>query len=89
MKEFKLWSFILTMIIIFIIGISLRINAGGSNTTFTKEFCPIENNLYYCRDTGIVYWVSESKSTMIPYYAPNGLPYLYVEGKLEEIENYE
>ena len=85
MKEFKLWSIIATMIIILIIGIC-KINAGGSVNTFTKEFCPIQNNLYYCRDTGIVYWVSESKSVMTPYYAPNGRPYLFVDNHLQEIE---
>lgn len=56
-------------------------------------------NLYYCKDTDIVYWIGGSyqvnvigedytTSYMTVYYAPNGLPYRYNKrlGLLEVIQ---
>lgn len=48
------------------------------------------DNLYYCKDTKVVYWIGGSytvnvigddytTSYMTVYYAPNGFPYLYDE----------
>ena len=56
------------------------------------DFTHIEGNLYYCNDTKIVYWIGGSYSVnvvgtdyttsyMTAYFAPNGLPYRYVDGK--------
>lgn len=55
------------------------------------------DNLYYCKDTKIVYWIGGSyqvntlgndytTSYMTVYYAPNGLPYIYDNNKLKEIQ---
>lgn len=68
-----------------------------------SDFIHIENynseNLYYCKQTKIVYWIGGSYSVnvlgddyttsyMTAFYAPNGLPYRYdvVNNKLVEIE---
>ena len=60
---------------------------------------PGEENLYYCIDTKVVYWIGGSytenvigadytTSYMTAYYAPNGLPYIYNSetGQMEQIE---
>ena len=47
--------------------------------------------LYYDEKTLIVYYVRERRDDykgygfMSPYYAPNGLPYIYDDGELREI----
>lgn len=58
-----------------------------------------EDNLYYCRDTYVVYWIGSFyqgnivaddyvTSFMTPYYAPNGRPYIYdkITRKIIEIQ---
>lgn len=55
------------------------------------------DNLYYCKDTKIVYWIGGSyqfntlgndytTSYMTVYYAPNGLPYIYDNNEIKEIQ---
>lgn len=78
----------------------------GSDTAqqdkkINEDFIQIDgyNNLYYCKDTDIVYWIGGSyqvnvigedytTSYMTVYYAPNGLPYKFNKrlGLIEEID---
>lgn len=64
----------------------------GTDTAIKTDFTHIEGNLYYCNDTKIVYWIGGSyyvnvvgndytTSYMTAYFAPNGLPYRYVDGE--------
>ena len=59
----------------------------------TDNFLWIQDNLYYDKQTNVVYWIATTSSGyhgygfMTPYYAPNGLPYRYepITKKLYEI----
>ena len=69
-------------------------DAGHRDETIQSDFTqiPNENYLYYCNNTGIVYWIggrgvlNNSNSYMTVYYAPNGLPYKYEDGRMVEID---
>ena len=67
----------------------------------TQDFQQIEgyDNLYYCTNTNVVYWIGGSYSVnvfgddyttsyMTPYYAPNGYPYIFntMTGTLQQID---
>ena len=65
-------------------------NTARSNISIDEYFfqIPNETNLYYAKDTGIVYWIGGTytanlvgddyaTSYMTPWYAPNGKPYKY------------
>lgn len=60
--------------------------SAGSKSLWTTQY----NNILYDNDTHIAYvtYFNGNKTYLLPYYAPNGLPYLYdVEsGELVEIE---
>lgn len=80
----------------FIIGLSGCAARGAKNYESNIErlaSVPNERDLYYDTETGIVYFVLNEFSGnhgygyMPAYYAPNGLPYLYKDGKLVEVEN--
>lgn len=54
---------------------------------------PDEQDLYYDTSTNVVYFIfnegfhDRGFGYMSAYYAPNGLPYLYKDGKLVEVED--
>lgn len=89
--------------IILIVTMMLSVTAcGGSPAAESDDIIlgksglmELGNGLYYDINTRIVYWWngysgSNYCSTMpSPYYAPNGLPFLYdpVAGVFEEIQN--
>ena len=69
-------------------------DTASKDNKISEDFNRIEgsDNLYYCEDTKVVYWIGGSytvnvigddytTSYMTVYYAPNGFPYLYDEEK--------
>lgn len=60
-----------------------------------SNFAQIEENLFYDIDTQIVYFICNKEHDqkgygyITPYYASNGLPYLYIDGELTEIKRFE
>lgn len=73
-------------------------NVASSNES--RDFVKIKNehNLYYNKDTKIVYYICQgyavgydnlSYSYMSPYIAENGLPYIYQDGELKMIQRQE
>ena len=89
-------SIVIAIIAIILIIVLIK-NQGPTNAyaapqnfiEITNEEC---NNLYYDTNTQIVYIIFtnyggyQGYGFMSPYYAPNGLPYKYVDNKLVEIE---
>ena len=89
--------------IILVIVLTLSMTACGTSpdvesidiVTGKTALVELGNGLYYDINTRIVYWwngylISGNYSTTpSPYYAPNGLPFLYdpVAGVFEEIQN--
>ena len=97
-----LYIIILLLLICNLIGCSSAYD--GTDTAMqddkiNSDFELIEgyDNLYYCKDTKIVYWIGGSyqlnaigddytTSYMTVYYAPNGLPYIYDNNEIKEIQ---
>ena len=88
----KLLSIILCLIIIFslvgcgetkVVAVNVENKENISGQIFGKDaLIQIGNRLWYDSTTKIVYWwngyiVGQTAITPSPYYAPNGLPYLY------------
>lgn len=94
MKKIFLLSILL---IVFMTGCG--VSEGSKNyyesTNNTLHKIPDNENLYYDINTNIVYiifneeqnagYASVGYGYMSPYYASNGKPYKYIDGKMEEI----
>lgn len=62
--------------------------ADENKSGFAAQFKDIDGDLVYDIETKVVYVKSYTYGgyyTLCPYYAANGLPYRYVNDKLEEI----
>lgn len=100
----KLLSIILCLVIVFsligcgaerpVVAVNVENDSSLSGKVFGKDaMIEIGNYLYYDSTTRIVYWWNGAihnnyAITPSPYYAPNGLPYLYnpETNTFEEIE---
>lgn len=84
MKKFGLFLIAVFMIVL-MCGCIDKTNAGSKDYDQHTNMIQINlrQNLYYDTDTNIVYivfneWIGyNGYGYMSPYYAPNGLPYLY------------
>lgn len=99
----KKWFSIIVICLLLLTGCTAefdKANTAKSNENIQAYFIdiPNETNLYYAKDTGIVYWIGGSytanfvgddytTSYMTPWYAPNGKPYRYntAEKQMEPI----
>lgn len=104
MKKIKwiLSTIVLTFVLIYCGGCSASWDGDDTakkDIKVTSDFIqiPHQENLYYHKDTKIVYWIGGSYMTnlmgddyttsyMTPFYAANGKPYIYAEGGLKEIK---
>ena len=86
-------AFVVTLLIIGLSGCAMRGRNNYESNTERLASVPGEQCLYYDTKTGIVYFVfneftgNQGYGYMSAYYAPNGLPYLYKDGKLVEVED--
>lgn len=86
-------AFVVTLLVIGLSGCTLRGTKNYESNTGRLVSVPNERDLYYDTETGVVYFVfnefygNRGYGYMSAYYAPNGLPYLYKDGKLVEVEN--
>lgn len=85
---------VLFCVMCFLTGCSEEPDIAGLNRT--QDFVKIEGNrnLYYNKNTKIVYYIYQGHeidwdyhcSYMSPYIAANGLPYIYQDGELRMIQ---
>lgn len=86
-------AFVVTLLIFGLSGCVMRGRNSYESNTGRLVSVPNERDLYYDTETGIVYFVfnefygNRGYGYMSAYYAPNGLPYLYKDGKLVEVED--
>lgn len=91
MKKIFLLSLLL---VVFMTGCNNSKGIKNYEETTNNILCQIpgDDYLYYDKNTNIVYIIFNENGTgyssygyMSPYYASNGKPYKYIDGKMEEI----
>lgn len=100
----KKLTFIVMVVVLVVMMTGCSSSWDGSDTAtkdnkISADFTQIpgKENLYYCNDTKVVYWIGGSYMTnlvgddyttsyMTVYYASNGFPYLYDEETKKLVE---
>ena len=73
-------------------GVHVAVSGGEIRNRLRFSQIPGQNDLYFDPATGIVYIITHADDCysgygyMSPYYASNGLPYVYENGTLTEIK---